>query len=173
MLSQERWMNLRHFRKLKDSGASLAQIARETGCDYRTVKKYLDESASALPPQRAKVTHPPQVIEPFKERTEELPLGMLGSVDATETDGELTRQCRHAAQRPVPVRSGRFASRPNTHSSLPPRSTAEQSPNGTVLARRMKQLLIVGQSEHPDFDRTIPEDLTTPVQVLSSVCTKS
>ena len=64
-------MNLRHFRKLKDSGASLAAIARETGCDYRTVKKYLDESASALAPQRAKVTHPPQVIEPFKELIDE------------------------------------------------------------------------------------------------------
>ena len=58
-------MNLRHFRKLKDSGASLAQIARETGCDYRTVKKYLDPGASALPPTRASVAHPPRVIEPF------------------------------------------------------------------------------------------------------------
>jgi transposase len=64
-------MNLRHFRKLKDSGATLAHIARETGCDYRTVKKYLDESASALPPQRAKVTHPPKVIEPFTELIDE------------------------------------------------------------------------------------------------------
>jgi len=64
-------MNLRHFRKLKDSGASLAAIARETGCDYRTVKKYLDESATALPPTRAKVAHPPKVIEPFKELIDE------------------------------------------------------------------------------------------------------
>jgi len=64
-------MNLRQFRKLKDSGASLAAIARETGCDYRTVKKYLDASASALPPQRCAVSHPPQVIEPFKEVIDE------------------------------------------------------------------------------------------------------
>ena len=64
-------MNLRAFRKLKDSGASLAAIARETGCDYRTVKKYLDASASALPPTRAHVSHPPQVIEPFKELIDE------------------------------------------------------------------------------------------------------
>ena len=64
-------MNLRHFRKLKDSGVSLAQIARETGCDYRTVKKYLDADIGALPPQRAKVSHPPQVIEPFKELIDE------------------------------------------------------------------------------------------------------
>ena len=64
-------MNLRQFRKLKDSGASLAAIARETGFDYRTVKKYLDEGASALLPARTKVTHPPQVIEPFKEVIDE------------------------------------------------------------------------------------------------------
>jgi transposase len=64
-------MNLRQFRKLKNSGASLAAIARETGCDYRTVKKYLDASASALPPTRAQVSHPPQVIEPFKELIDE------------------------------------------------------------------------------------------------------
>lgn len=64
-------MNIRQFQKLKDSGASLAAIARETGCDYRTVKKYLDSGASALPPTRAKVAHPPQVIEPFKEIIDE------------------------------------------------------------------------------------------------------
>jgi len=64
-------MNLRQFRKLKDSGASLAAIAREAGCDYRTVKKYLDADASSLPPLRAKVGHPPQVIEPFKELIDE------------------------------------------------------------------------------------------------------
>jgi transposase len=64
-------MNLRQFRKLKDSGASLAAIARETGCDYRTVKKYLDEGATTLPPTRASVAHPPQVIEPVKELIDE------------------------------------------------------------------------------------------------------
>ncbi len=64
-------MNLRQFRKLKDSGASLAAIARETGCDYRTVKKYLGQEAPARPPKRATVTHPPQVIEPFKELIDE------------------------------------------------------------------------------------------------------
>jgi len=64
-------MNLRHFRKLKDSGASLAAIARDTGCDYRTVKKYLGAGVGALPPTRAKVAHPPQVIEPFKELIDE------------------------------------------------------------------------------------------------------
>lgn len=64
-------MNLRAFRKLIDSGASLAAIARETGCDYRTVKKYLGASATTLPPTRAHVNHPPQVIEPFKELIDE------------------------------------------------------------------------------------------------------
>lgn len=64
-------MNLLQFRKLKDSGASLAMIARETGCDYRTVKKYLDREASAPPPRRATVSHSPQVIEPFTELIDE------------------------------------------------------------------------------------------------------
>ena len=64
-------MNLRHFRKLKDSGASLAAIARQTGCDYRTVKKYLDSGATTSPPARASVVHPPQEIEPFKELIDE------------------------------------------------------------------------------------------------------
>ena len=64
-------MNLRAFRKLKDSGASLALIARETGCDYRTVKKYLDHDASGLPPKRASVVHPPKVIEPYAELIDE------------------------------------------------------------------------------------------------------
>ena len=64
-------MNLRQFRKLKDSGASLAQIASETGCDYRTVKKYLNHDASALPPKRASVAHPPRVIEPFSDVIDE------------------------------------------------------------------------------------------------------
>ncbi len=64
-------MHLRAFRKLKDSGASLALIARETGCDYRTVKKYLDHDASALPPTRASVVHRPKVIEPYRELIDE------------------------------------------------------------------------------------------------------
>ena len=35
------------------------------------MKKYLDEGATTLPPTRASVAHPPQVIEPFKGSIDE------------------------------------------------------------------------------------------------------
>jgi len=43
-------MDLRAFRALRAAGASWAEIARETGHDWRTVKKYLAAEAQALPP---------------------------------------------------------------------------------------------------------------------------
>jgi transposase len=50
LLRQEAWMELRRFKALKEAGASYAEIARATGRDWRTVKKYLDADAPALPP---------------------------------------------------------------------------------------------------------------------------
>ncbi len=50
ILSQERWMNLRAFKALADAGATWAEIARETGHDWRTVKKYLSPDAPPSPP---------------------------------------------------------------------------------------------------------------------------
>jgi transposase len=50
VLEAERWLELRRFRALMASGASISEIARETGLNWRTVKKYLDEEVSA-PPQ--------------------------------------------------------------------------------------------------------------------------
>jgi transposase len=54
ILSQEQWMELRAFKALADAGATWAEIARETGYDWRTVKRYLSYDASAAPPAPAK-----------------------------------------------------------------------------------------------------------------------
>lgn len=43
-------MNIRRFKSLHESGASLAEIARECGVDWRTVKKYLAADAGPVPP---------------------------------------------------------------------------------------------------------------------------
>jgi len=47
------WMDLRRYRALHEAGASISAIARETGRDWRTVKKYLtrDGGEEAAPPQ--------------------------------------------------------------------------------------------------------------------------
>ena len=58
-------MNIRAMKSLKAAGANWTQIARETGCDYRTVKKYLEDPAPAQPPRVTARRHPPRVIEPF------------------------------------------------------------------------------------------------------------
>ncbi|MFC9293941.1 IS21 family transposase [Streptomyces sp. NPDC057011] len=51
-------MELRRFRGLLESGAmSLSEIARETGLNRRTVRKYLSSGAPAAPPRRAEVRH--------------------------------------------------------------------------------------------------------------------
>jgi hypothetical protein len=56
LLRQEEWMELRRFKALREAGASYAEIARVTGRDWRTVKKYLDAEAPALP---LKIAGPP------------------------------------------------------------------------------------------------------------------
>lgn len=43
-------MNIRRFRALHAAGASYAEIARECGVDWRTVRKYLAEDSSSAPP---------------------------------------------------------------------------------------------------------------------------
>jgi transposase len=54
ILSQEQWIELRAFKALADAGATWAEIARETGYDWRTVKRYLAAGAPASPPAPAK-----------------------------------------------------------------------------------------------------------------------
>jgi transposase len=66
ILDTESWMNIRRFRALHAAGATFAEIGRECGCDWRTVRKYLAEDAASVPP-----TGPPRagtqplLITPF------------------------------------------------------------------------------------------------------------
>ncbi|WP_375118574.1 IS21 family transposase [Nonomuraea sp. MTCD27] len=53
VLEAERWLDLRRFRALRDAGASISEIARETGLNWRTVKKYLEDDGPAAPPVAA------------------------------------------------------------------------------------------------------------------------
>ena len=53
VLDPHRWLELRRFRGLVESGAmSLSEIAKETGLNCRTVSKYLSAEAPVAPPQR-------------------------------------------------------------------------------------------------------------------------
>jgi transposase len=65
ILSQEAWMELRAFRALAEAGATWAEIARETGHDWRTVKRYLAPDTSSAPPVPAKRGPGPRKIDPY------------------------------------------------------------------------------------------------------------
>lgn len=43
-------MNIRRFKQLHATGMTYAEIGRECGCDWRTVRKYLAEDAPTAPP---------------------------------------------------------------------------------------------------------------------------
>ncbi|MFF7250059.1 IS21 family transposase [Embleya sp. NPDC008237] len=57
VLDSERWLELRRFRALRESGMSISEIARETGLNRRTVRKYLSSDVPPGPPR--KVVVPP------------------------------------------------------------------------------------------------------------------
>jgi transposase len=65
ILSQEAWMDLRRFKALAEAGATWAEIARETGHDWRTVKRYLSSGAPTTPPAPAKRGPGPRKIDPY------------------------------------------------------------------------------------------------------------
>ncbi|MFB7645786.1 IS21 family transposase [Streptomyces sp. NPDC056084] len=54
VLDPQRWLELRRFRGLVESGAmSVSEVARETGLNWRTVSKYLSADGPAGPPRRS------------------------------------------------------------------------------------------------------------------------
>jgi transposase len=65
ILSQEQWMELRAFKALAEAGATWAEIARETGYDWRTVKRHLSADASSRPPVPAKRGPGPRKTDPY------------------------------------------------------------------------------------------------------------
>jgi transposase len=66
ILDAESWMNVRRFKVLHEAGASFAEIARECGCDWRTVRKYLAEDGVVGPPRApARAGTQPRLITPF------------------------------------------------------------------------------------------------------------
>ncbi len=65
ILSQEAWMDLRRFKALAEAGATWAEIARESGYDWRTVKRYLTTDAPATPPAPAKRGPGPRKTDPY------------------------------------------------------------------------------------------------------------
>src|SRR5919201_2957563 len=58
-------MKLRGINALSEAGATWAEIARETGYDWRTVKRYLSGDAAAVPPAPARRRPGPRLIDPY------------------------------------------------------------------------------------------------------------
>jgi hypothetical protein len=66
ILDTESWMNVRRFGALHAACATYVVIARECGCDWVTVRKYLAEDAPSVPPAAPSwAGTQPQLITPF------------------------------------------------------------------------------------------------------------
>ena len=68
ILDQEIWMDIWRFTALQESGTTYADVARECGVDYPTVKKYLAADAPAVPPSGSpRAGTQPRAITPALE----------------------------------------------------------------------------------------------------------
>jgi transposase len=66
ILDSESWMNIQRFRALRAAGVSIAEIARTTGHDWATVKKYLIADGRAGPPVApSRAGTQPLAVAPF------------------------------------------------------------------------------------------------------------
>src|SRR4051794_29823042 len=64
-LGEQRWLDVRRFRALHEAGASVSEIARETGLNWRTVKKYLAADGADTAPRRGGRPARGQLIDVF------------------------------------------------------------------------------------------------------------
>jgi transposase len=62
ILDPEHRMEPRRFRALQQAGVSIAEIARETGHDWKAVKKYLAEDAPASRRRRGRALSPGRTV---------------------------------------------------------------------------------------------------------------
>lgn len=60
-------MDLRAYRALRDAGATWAEIARESGYDWRTVKRYLGPDAPDRPPRQSPRRTQPRLVDPYTQ----------------------------------------------------------------------------------------------------------
>ncbi|GAA3251296.1 IS21 family transposase [Nonomuraea helvata] len=66
ILDSRDWMNIRRFRALHEAGVSIAAIARETGHDWKTVKKYLQAEGAVPPSAPSRKGTQPRKLEPLE-----------------------------------------------------------------------------------------------------------
>ncbi|MDG4787140.1 IS21 family transposase [Micromonospora sp. WMMD1102] len=64
-LDEQRWLDVRRFRALHEAGANVSEIARETGLNWRTVKKYLAAGGGEVVPPVAARPARGQLIDVF------------------------------------------------------------------------------------------------------------
>ena len=95
-------MNIRRFRALHAAGASYAEIARECGCDWRTVRKYLAEDAASVPPSGSpRAGTQPRKLARLESLVDEMERGDLTLEEAMRKHAEgsaLSKYCLQQLQ---------------------------------------------------------------------------